>query len=446
MSLIFVSVISFLGIILGKLIFKKWINHLTIYSFIWGGLIFLYELKLLPYDDIIPLAWFFIIVAFIAFICGILTVTTSRNLYSGEQVLVGKSDMFLPIFTDNGRTLKYSIICFSLIGLYAGIQHWLVLLDKFGSFASILINANKIYSMNNKGEITGIIPYISSFGYVGVFLAGIYTAYKGRFSPLSFLPLVGIVVKDLASFGRAGMLLAIMQFIFTFFLFRHLLKNDLRERFKFFKSNAVLAFIIIFVFLIVAASLVRVSRISFESYQGASKVLRQLENNSIISPSIYLYLSSDIGVLSQYLYSENESAEFGQNTFLTIYGFLAKIGAVEKPELFQKGYYIPMWTNTGTFIREIHADFGVIGVILVPYLLGLLSTWLWYKFYQGKNLIVFALLVYLYLIIGFSFLVMVTRLPSWNISLFIIVIILPILEKISLMAQIRLEVKPFQSL
>ena len=138
-----------------------------------------------------------------------------------------------------------------------------------------------------------------------------------------------------------------------------------------------------------------------------------------------------MGVLSKYLFYEGEDTEFGQNTFLTVYGFLARFGAVEKPELFQKGYYIPMWTNTGTYIRELHADFGVLGPIIGPYILGLLITWLWFKFYREKNLIVFAFLVYLFLVIGFSFLVMITRLPSWTISLFVIVIILPFLEKIA---------------
>ena len=90
-----------------------------------------------------------------------------------------------------------------------------------------------------------------------------------------------------------------------------------------------------------------------------------------------------------------------------------------------------MWTNTGTYIRELHADFGVIGVFLVPFLLGLLITWLWFKFYEEKSLVVFTFLVYLYVVVGFSFLVMSSRLNQWFMSQILIVLFIPILEKIA---------------
>jgi oligosaccharide repeat unit polymerase len=431
MILLLIFSFSVIGIISGRLIFRKWINHLTTYSILWGALVFLYELKLLPYPDITPLAWFYIVSAFLAFIFGILSVISGRDLFSGKQIPIDKSSISLKIFIDDGKTIKCCIIFFSIIALYSGIQHWMVLIDKFGSIPHVFINANRIYKLTNQGEITGIVPYISTFGYVAIFFAGIYTAYKGKFSFLSFFPFIGIIINDLASIGRAGMLLALMEFLFSFFLFRHLLKNISKQRFQFSKKNATIAFSILLLLLIVTASFVRITRSSFENYQGASKELRQLRGNAIISPSLYLYLSSDVGVLSQYLSLGGENSGFGENTFLTFYGLLAKFGAVDKPVLFQKGYYIPMWTNTGTYIRELHADFGILGAILGPYILGFLITWLWFKFYEKKNLVVFTFLVYLYLIVGFSFLVMVTRLPSWTISLFIIVIIIPFLEKIA---------------
>jgi hypothetical protein len=104
---------------------------------------------------------------------------------------------------------------------------------------------------------------------------------------------------------------------------------------------------------------------------------------------------------------------------------------IKKPEVFQRGYYIPMWSNNGTFIRELHADFGIVGVFLVPFLLGLLTTWLWFKFYEEKSLIAFAFLVHFYLIVGFSFLLMVTRFYYWTIGLSIILISIPVIEKIA---------------
>jgi len=397
-----------------------------------GGLIFLYELKLLPYPDIIPTAWFFIISSFLSFLLGILTIISAKNLYPKDQLPSPKSNLSLPIFADGGKALKYSILFFSIIALLVAIQRWIVLIDMFGSITAVLVNAAVIYRLNVHQEIKEFIPILPAFVYIAVFLSGIYTAYKGKFSFLTFLPFIGIVLKELTYFGRAELLLTLLEFLFSFFLFRHLLNNDISNRFKFSKKNATVAVTLLLIVLIASASFIRVGRGARENYVGASRELRQLEENFIISPSIYLYLSSTAGVFSKYLESGGEDVKFGENTFFIFHVFLSRLGIIEKPEFFPRGYYIPMWTNTGTYIRELHADFGMAGVFLVPYLIGLLITWLWFKFYEEKSLIVFAFLVYFYLIVGFSFLTLVTKLNQWYISLFIILLFLPVLERIAI--------------
>ncbi len=429
MSLLLIAFITILGILLGKYLFKKWSNHLTFYCIIMGGLVFLYQLKLLPYVNLIPLAWFFVIASFLSFLFGIITVVSARNLFPKIKIFFKESNIDLPIFSDGGKALKYSILFFSLIGLFVALQRWWVLIHMFGSIQGVMINAAIVYRLNVHREIKEFIPILPSFVYIAVFLSGIYTAYKGKFSFLSFFPFIDIVLKELTYFGRGEILLSLMEFMFSFLLFRHLLSDDKSKRFKFSKKNAIVASTVLMVFLIATSSLIRVSRGNYENYVGASKGLSSLKSNFIISPSIYLYLSSDIGVFSQYLKAGGEHPYFGENTFLIFYDFLSKIGVIKRPSDFQKGYFIPMWTNTGTYIRELHADFGPAGVFIGSYLIGLLLTWLWFKFFEGKNLIVFAFLVYLYLIIGFSFLVMVTRLTQWYISLFFIILYLPLLEK-----------------
>lgn len=432
MVLLIIAVVSIFGTILGRFLFKKWVNHLTFYCIVWGVLIFLYELKLLPYHDLNSLSWFFIISAFLSFLFGILTIISAKNLNIKDPNLAKKSNVSFDIFIDDGRTLRYVIFIFSVICLYAAIQHWMVLIKMFGSITGVFVNARRVYHLSTHGGVPGVVPYISVLGFVAIFFSGIYTAYKRRFSLLTFFPFIGIILKDLATVGRAAMLLAFMEFLFSFFLFKYILNDDVSKRFKFSKKNLIIAFSILIIFFIVSASFVRITRGSTENYSGISRELKQMEGNMIISPSLYLYLSSTIGVLSQYLKSEGEKTSFGENTFIVLYNVLAKLGVQEKPSEFQKGYFIPMWTNTGTYIRELHADFGIAGVFLGPYLIGLLITWLWFKFYEEKGLIVFALLVYFNLIIGFSFLVMVTRLFYWFISLLLIILVLPVLEKIAI--------------
>ena len=79
----------------------------------------------------------------------------------------------------------------------------------------------------------------------------------------------------------------------------------------------------------------------------------------------------------------------------------------------------------------MHADFGTLGILLGPFLLGLFLTWLWYRFFRTKSLITFSFLVFLNIIVGLSFFVMATRVLYWFVTLVLVIIIIPFLEKIA---------------
>lgn len=432
MSPTLILFITIIGILSGKIIFRFWINHLTIYSFVMGGLTFLYEIKLLPYPDLSFTSWFFLFLSTFAFIFGILTILFAKSLNNEVRTQTLRTTILdMPIFIDGGKILKYSAIFFSLVGLFVALHRWYIMINIFGSIPSVFINAAWVYRINVKGEIKEFIPILPSFVYVGIFLSAIYTAYKGRFSFLSFFPIFCIILKELTYFGRGEMLFATFEFFFTFFLMRNILKQEINVPFKFSKKNAIISIILLLSLVIAAASVVRSSRGVKENIRGASEELRQLEENMILTPSVYFYLSSDLGVLNQYLFYNNEDSKFGENTFRGVYYLLSKLNIVEEPQFFQKGYFIPMWSNTGTYLREIHADFGIAGVIILPFLLGLICTWLWFKFIHQKSLFSLIFLVYLYIVLAFSFLVMVTRLNQWFLSQALILLFIPLLNRIA---------------
>jgi hypothetical protein len=121
-------------------------------------------------------------------------------------------------------------------------------------------------------------------------------------------------------------------------------------------------------------------------------------------------------------------ALLGKNTFLPIYNLLSRTGVVEHPGFYPKGYYIPMWTNSATYLRDIDSDFGPIGLMLIPYLLGLFSTYFWYRFYINGSLNDFIALNYIYQIVAFSVFYMVTRSSVWFLSMIIVLITFAILN------------------
>jgi oligosaccharide repeat unit polymerase len=433
MALILIFVITFLGTLLGKFLFKKWINHLTLYSFFFGISIFLYELKLLPYIDIIPFAWFIVILSSLSFLLGIVTVISARNLSRENPIVLQKLDISLKIFSDDGKTLKFAIIFFSLISIYSTIEFWMFLIKQFGSIPGVLINSQVIYRLNISGDLVGFTPYISLSGFIALFFAAIYTAYKRKFSILSFIPLISIMIREIGQAGRAAMSVALVEFVLTFILFRYLLKSDFHQRFNFSRANAIVASVLLVVLFILAVSIVRISRTteSSEKFTGASSELSQTKENILISPTIYLYASSNIAVLSKYFSSEGENTGFGQNTFQTIHYYLSRLELIDKLNERPKGYYIPTWTNSATYLRDLHADFGISGVLLGPFFLGLLLTWLWFKFYEKQSIIAFTFLIYFNLIVVFACLGIVTRFTFWSLALLFILLFIPVLEKIS---------------
>ena len=271
------------------------------------------------------------------------------------------------------------------------------------------------------------------FGFVALFFAAIYTAYKRKFTLLSFIPLISIIIREVGGAGRAAMSVALVEFILTFFLFRYLLNTDSSKRFKFSKISAIVASILLIAVFILATTVVRISRASetSEKFSGASSELSRTSENIFISPSLYFYASGNVGVLSKYFSSKGENTGIGQNTFQTLYLILAKLGVNERPYEYPKGYYIPMWTNSATYLRDLHADFGIAGVLLGPYLLGLFITWFWFRFYERQSIIAFTFLIYFDLVVVFACLGTVTRFHFWTLVLLFIIVSIPVLEKLA---------------
>jgi oligosaccharide repeat unit polymerase len=387
-------------------------------------------MKLLNYVDLIDRAWFIIIVAFISFLLGNLTFFFAR-MAANQESIPFSADLKFPIFNNKARLLLYALLITSIISLFAAIQNWIVLIKLFGSLETVLIKANLAYKVRIHEKIPGLIPYIATFSYSAVVLSGIYSAYKNRITLVSFLPFLAVLLKSLAMVGRVGLLMAMVLFISSYFLTKNALNPNIEKtnKIKFSNKKTIVTVFAVIIFIVGSATLVKSLRGTYENFQSASKVLKQTRNNAIISPSIYLYLSSHVGVLSEYLYEDRETASWGENTFAPIYNLLSKFDLAKPVSIYLKGYYIPMWTNTGTYLREIYADFGDWGVFLIPYLLGLFMTFLWFKFYQTGNIYVLTFLIYFYLIISLGFFTMVTRDGNWFISLFILLLIFPLINK-----------------
>ncbi|MCK7523206.1 MAG: hypothetical protein MZV64_38805 [Ignavibacteriales bacterium] len=192
--------------------------------------------------------------------------------------------MSLKIFDDGGGAIKYSILLFSLIGLFVALHRWIILIGKFGSIQDVIINAAVVYRFNVQGEIKEFIPILPIFIYVGVFLSGIYTAYKGKSSYLSFLPIITIILKELTLFWkRRNPILLQWNLFLLLFYSRHLLNTDSNRRFKFSKANALITTILFACDSYSSILIYSSKQVSAkENYVGTDRNLRQLEGKCFI--------------------------------------------------------------------------------------------------------------------------------------------------------------------
>lgn len=427
MSILLIFIVGFGGIIAGKFFFEKWFNHVTLYSLIWMVMLVAYEAKLMKFVEISPLAWMMICGAFLSFVIGSITQFSLRSNLSEVQELSVKYSM--KIFEDDARMLKITIAILSSIALFSAAHSWWILISKYGSVVNVFLNAVEIYRQRIEGEIQGIIPFIHLTGYVGIFYSALLIGYQKKISLISILPFIAVVLKEVSNLGRAGMLTGFFLFIATYFLYSNFFKSEKTDERKY---KMILTFVVIIVIIVAAAGLIRSTRGTIESFKGTSGSLASMRAGFLITPSLYLYMSSHVGVFSKYIENDYDNGNhFGEKTFQPVYNLLSRFDIVKHPGFYEKGYYIPMWTNTGTYLRALFGDFGVAGIFLFPYLIGIFTTFLWIQVKRSGGAIRLIFLCFLYVMILFSPITMISHHSIWTLTLFIVIMILPTLEKIS---------------
>jgi len=430
MSIFFITVISIVVILGSKKIFGKWFNPVSLYTIIWGVMLFLFELKLIAFFELRFNTWLIIITAYASFLLGATIIFTSRSALGKSNSVFNEKIINPTLFFDNGRILMFTIYFLSIVGLASALQHWNVLINEYGSVVNVLINSYAVYSSRITGdEPAGIIPYLWLTSYFAAFLAGIYTAYKRRLTFPAVISLTGIALKESAKLTRAGILFGLFLFLISFVLTRHLLNSDIANKYVFKRSTLVVSVIVILAIMVSSATFIKVIRNPIEEMKGTSQSLSKFEGGAVISPTIYFYAASQVGVLNQYFEKGKENLPFGNATFLSVYNLLSKFNLVERPKVHSKGYFIPQWSNTATFLRDIHSDFGYAGLLLVPFLLGLCVTFYWFRFYETQKFVYLVLLAHLFVIIGMSFFALATRFPPWVFGITLLSIGIPVIEK-----------------
>jgi len=405
MSFIIILAFGFATVSLGRRLFRRWFNHVSLYGIIWSVSLLLFEMRLVQYYQLQIETWLIIFAGWIAFVAGSIIVAlqagTSKDQLSTDQPPSNPDS--LEKETHYLRVILWILIVLSFA---AAVQHWFVVVGRFGSIANVLILGNYLYSLRVSEGLPGAIPYLGSLALTGALLGGVYTGLQGKLRLVAILPLIIIILIEIASMGRAKMIMAAILFATGYFLTRSHSASGGQMQQKYKRALTLAAAVVI---LAMGSEFVRSVRGSAESFSGSTQTLRTLRGSAFITPSIYLYLTVNYGVLDQFLKKDEEKSSWGANTFAPVYRALAKIGFDTYFPHYQRFYRTPANANTGTYLREFLADFGILGILIVPFFLGLAISHFWFSYQRKMTYTSLAVLSYLFVWVGMSIFYGVTR-------------------------------------
>lgn len=130
---------------------------------------------------------------------------------------------------------------------------------------------------------------------------------------------------------------------------------------------------------------------SSDYFNQAAKVSEQHKDNPMVKP--FLYFTYNFENLRNTVENFNDF-KYGTNMAFPILAFTNTKGMVDYS--YKSEYFTNPNMNTSTYLADIYYDFGFVGVVIVPFLLGMLYSFLYEKMRNSLNSfsIIFMLLTY----------------------------------------------------
>lgn len=354
-------VISLALLFFAKKKYKKRVNPVSTYIFPWLGMITLYILNLVYYNQVSIVTWITVILFQLVFcLCTIIgsnTVFVTRHKTDGDIV--------------DRNTLTWMILWLTLISSVGVIPNFINFVKKYS--LSFMNDLNLVYQNRLSGK-TGyeIIPYVGTLVFLAVLYAGVYFRRFG-FNKILIIPLVMCLLVTFPGGGRSGILLEFFMFFGPKMLYSQKKNSPNIIEKRRFNIKTKLFFIIIaaiLIYLFFKMSSVRSSWITINQYMSPTMVA--LLKISPVFYKTYTYITEPLVALSEFL--KDISFSFGLNTFGMFINILNKLGFNLYYERYQSTYYVPMACNVASYIRELIQDFtypgGIFATALFSFLYG----------------------------------------------------------------------------
>jgi len=271
----------------------------------------------------------------------------------------------------NINTILYFLV---IVAVFSSIIKIICFLKYYDSIGYIIQYAN-IIRRENIGESSSIAPtlinYLTSFNYIIFPLSLVlYKYYKKKsYIIINIITLLLILLISFTNFGRVGIIFCVFVFIAYLLVFR----------ISFFKIKNILIIGVLYNIM----NLPRLIRGGFDNFstsltKTSSYFLINIPPyfNSIVL--VYIYYFSGIYAFNNFILEYDFSNTYGIRLFTPLINVVYRItGAGERIILIDENTSIPFLFNIYTILKDIVLDFGLIGLIILPTVVGLFIGRIW---------------------------------------------------------------------
>jgi len=407
-----------------KVIYKSYFSPFSLYGGTWSFVLATYYFSIISYIKLSDITQFVIFSSLFSFLLGGIIPGFYFNIKRKKNLISLNNQKNFDI-----KKIKFFLLITSIFGFICILIFFIKILNSFGY--RILYEGLEVRRELTVGGWTGagVIGELGLGGfrtyglaatYISSVFGGFYTAIKRHFYLFAYLPILNAFIYGIGYLGRSDFL----NIIIIFFVSYYLGKKSISERIitRDFFPYAICSLVIIVMFL---------SIISYFRFGSYSKV--EIYSDNKIPPIVihyYRYLTNKIPALEVALTTYNDKFYMGLKTFFPLAILLYKFKFIDYlPDAYyvHDVVWVPVPSNTFTYLRPIYEDFGLIGVLIFPFLFGFISSYIQVKNIINPSLTKIYILSFLYLMAIFCFKLFVLTASLWIFIAFVLGILLSLL-------------------
>jgi oligosaccharide repeat unit polymerase len=285
----------------------------------------------------------------------------------------------------NMSRLRSLLIVTNAVGTLGVALQWYYVMHAFGGAAALFRQIALVYVYRTTGalEMAPLAGYLASIAHAASYLGGCYIGFRGKSKLLPLWSLSIVVLTSLVMMGRASLLWGGLLFLNGILLSRIVARegSDSGSPTNF---KMVLRLTVLAVALFGLMLGIRQIRGGGDNFRSTASSFRDYSNLSYSNDgsffwnallSNYVYVTGSLPALTRAL---EQGTGLPQNWGTNTFGCIFRALGVSVPR-YLEFTYIPFPFNVYTALADWYWDFGWAGVLVIPFVAGLISSFLFEK-------------------------------------------------------------------